>query len=165
MKDRYSKQIENQEHVAKALGMSLPISPKHSIEICNLIRHKKLEKAKIILEKVIEKKAPIPFKRFQQMGHKKGKTGPGRYPVNACKEILKVLNSAEANAQFKGLNTSNLVIAHIATNRAAQQWHYGRQRRRKMKRAHVQVMLEEKAEKKPQKENKKQTQKTGGSKA
>jgi large subunit ribosomal protein L22 len=152
---RYAKQIDNPEHVAKALGLTLPISTKHAIEICTFIRKKEIQRAKTMLEDVIKLKIPVPLKRFNwNVGHKKGKIMAGRYPVKACKEILKLIKSAEANAQFKGLNTSNLIITHIAANRAAKQQHYGRQRRREMKRTHVQIMLEEKAEKQEKKQNK-----------
>jgi len=151
MTNKYSKKIENSDHIAKALGQSISISTKHSIEICNLLRNKKLERAKIILENAISKKEPIPFKRFKHnVGHRKGKIAAGRYPKKACIEILKILNSAEANAQFKGLNTSNLIISHIAANKAAHQWRYGRQRRRKMKRTHIEVIVEERGEIKKQ---------------
>ena len=98
------KKQSDEKEIAKASGMSLPISTKQSIEICNFIRNKTLEKAKAILERVLEKKEAIPFKRFgSDTGHKRGAIGAGRYPQKTAKEILKVLDSVEANAQAKGL--------------------------------------------------------------
>lgn len=141
--------------MAKAIGRGLPISTKHAVEICSFIRNKNLGEAKEILGKVIEKKQAIPFRRFKQVGHKK-KIGPGRYPKKASQQLLKLLNAVEANAQFKGLDTSSLVIKSIKANKAARMWHYGRQRRRKMKRTHIEIIAEEKpTEKKVKKENKK----------
>ena len=58
-------------------------------------------------------------------------------------EFIKLIESAEANAQFKGLNTSKLVISHISANKASKAWHYGRKSRRKMKRTNVEVIVEE----------------------
>jgi large subunit ribosomal protein L22 len=156
-KQKYAVTGLNPEHTAKAIGRALPISTKYSVEICNLIRGTSLQKAKDILEGVIELKVPVPFRRYNRsMGHKT-KVGVGRYPVKACKEILSILESAEANAQFKGINTSSLVISHLCANKASKQWHYGRKRRREMKRTHIEVVVEEKkvSEKKPAKEKRK----------
>jgi len=140
--------MSSTNNTAKACGRSLPISTKHSIEIGNLIRGEKLDYSKKILNEVIAKKKAVPLKRFNKgAGHKK-KIGPGRYPEKASLEILKLLESAEANAQFKGLNTANLIISSISANRASTQWHYGRQRRRKMKRTHIDIIVREEGKKK-----------------
>ena len=74
---------------------------------------------------------------------KKKKKGPGKYPVKAAGIIKKLLESVESNAQFKGLNTSNLIIKHIKADFASRPWHFGRQRRRKMKRTNIEVVVEE----------------------
>jgi large subunit ribosomal protein L22 len=149
MTHKYSIKDFNTEHMARATGRSLPISLKQSVEICNFIKNKNLQKAKEILNDVIAKKIPVPYKRYNRaMGHKKGKLSVGRYPAKASQEILNILESVESNAQFKGLNTSSLVISHICANKAGKQLHYGRQRGRIMKRTHIEVVVEEKAEKK-----------------
>ena len=158
----YTIKMAEEEHIAKAAGRALPISTKQSIEICAFIRHIPLEKAKKKLVEVINKKSAIPFKRFNgDVGHRKGKIAAGRYPEKASGYILKLLETVEANAQFKGLNTSNLLIIHICAHKAANQWHYGRQRRRKMKRTNVEVVVKERAEKK---EVKKKTESKSGKK-
>jgi large subunit ribosomal protein L22 len=108
-----------------------------------MLRRKTTAKAKSILQEVIMKTNPVPFKRFSgDIGHKKG-ISAGRYPVKTAKEVLKLIQLAEANAQFKGLNTGNLTINHIAATKASRPWHYGRQRRRKMKRTNIEIMVEE----------------------
>jgi len=146
MKYIYSSKIKG-EHVAKAVGMDVPISTKQAIEICNFIRDKSLQKAKSILREVIEKKRAVPFRRFNKdVGHKTG-IGPGRYPEKSSKEILRIVESAEANAQFKGLATNSLVIRHLCVHKASQPWHFGRKRRRQMKRSHIEIILEETAKK------------------
>src|SRR3989338_3487068 len=132
----------NKEHMAKAIGRSLPISTKHAIEICSFIKNKNLGEAKKALERVIEKKQAVHFRKFKQVGHRK-KIGPGRYPAKASMYILKLLNAVEANAQFKGLDTSSLAINSVIANRAARVWHHGRQRRRKMKRTNMEIIVEE----------------------
>lgn len=145
------------EHSARAMATNLPISTKHSIEICNFMRHKPLEKAKKILNKVIEQKEPIPFKRFKHnVGHRKGNIAAGRYPLKASKHVLKLLNQVETNAQDKGLNPNNLVIKHIKADHGSTMWHRGRQSRQKMKRTNLEVITEEVSkETKPKEEKKK----------
>ena len=58
-------------------------------------------------------------------------------------EVIKLLRQAQANAKNKGLDSTNLVINNILAKKAAQSWHSGRQRRRRMKRTHVEVTLTE----------------------
>jgi large subunit ribosomal protein L22 len=156
-KYNYAFKQAEEEHAAKAVGRALPISTKQSVEICNFIRQMSIEKAKRRLADVINKKSAVPFKRFNDnIGHKKGMIAAGRYPEKACSHVLKLLESVEANAQFKGLNTANLVITHICANKAARPWHYGRQRRRKTKRTNVEIIVEERTEEKKEVKPKKE---------
>jgi len=41
----------------------------------------------------------------------------GRYPVNASKEFLKILKNAESNAEYKGLEPSQMYISHTVVQR------------------------------------------------
>jgi len=154
----YAVENFDKEHMAKAISLALPISTKYACEICTMLRGRELSMAKNLLEKVITKEHAVPFKRhFKNIGHRK-KIGPGRYPFKASKEILKLLLQVEANAQFKGLNTSSLFISHICANKAGVVWHRGRQRRIRMKRTNVEVAVVERAANK-EKQNKKKTDK------
>ena len=145
MGNNYSFNDYNKENMARAVGRSLPISPKQSIEICNFIRNKNVNYAKNVLSNVIKEKQIIPFRRFNSdVGHKK-QFAAGRYPKKASKEILDLINVVEANAQFKGLNTSNLIITHINSNKAATVMRSGRKRSRKAKRTNVEIVVQEKA--------------------
>jgi len=156
MRYNYSTKRYNKENMAKVVGISLPISTKFCVEICNFIRYKTTGEAKKILQDVIEGKKAIPFKIFKRdLSHKK-KIGAGRYPKKAATDIVKLLESAEANAQFKGINTSNLRIAHINAHLASRPWRYGRQRRRKAKRTHIEIIVGEKKTKESKKETKKE---------
>jgi len=101
----------------KASGRELRISPKNAREVCAAIKGMKLDQAKEFLEQVIRKKKAVPFKRFKKkLPHRRGlqKAAAGRYPVKAAEKILSVLESAEANANFKGLDTENLRVIHAA---------------------------------------------------
>ena len=95
----YNKET-NEAKTARAMAKSLKISPKHCVEICNAIRGMEVTKAKNYLEDVIDMKKSVPFKRHnRQVGH------------------IKVLENAEANAEYKGMDTENLFIEHISSHR------------------------------------------------
>ena len=151
MKQRYA--LEKGENMACATGLSLPISTKHSVEVCSFIRNKKLETAISQLKEVAAGKRAIPYKRYNHdLAHKRGMAA-GRYPQKACKDIIKLLESVKANAEDRGLGES-LVIKHISASKASTPWHYGRQRRRKTKRTHIKVVIEEFEEKREKKREK-----------
>jgi large subunit ribosomal protein L22 len=80
----------------------------------------KLEDAKSFLEDVVELKKPVPYYRYRgKVPHSKELQGhdAGRYPEKAAREILKILESVEANAEFKGLYADRLRIVHMAAHR------------------------------------------------
>ena len=130
--------------VAKAYGRDLEISTKNSVEVCNLIRNKTIEKARKLLEDVVNKKTAVPYRRYnKEIPHRKGNMASGRYPIKTINAILKILKNAEDNAQNIGLD-SPLIISHISASKAAKRWHFGRWRRRRMKNTHIRVELSEK---------------------
>ena len=150
------------EHKAKLTSYNVPISTKQSVEICNFIRGRNTTQAKALLQKAITQEIAIPYRRYvQEMPHRKGKIATGKYPVNACTHIIKLISAVEANADNVGLNTTNLVISHISAHKASNTYHSGRQRRVKMKQTHIKIEVEEKAEKKatPKQTKKKATPK------
>jgi len=101
---------------AKAIGKEMPVSPKLSREICGMIRGMKVETAIKVLEEVIDLKRPVPLKRFnKRVSHKPG-VGPGRYPQKAARAVLEVVKSASSNAEYKGLDTSGMVISTVSTS-------------------------------------------------
>lgn len=119
-KIKYAHKEDDKAKTAKAVGRSLKISPKHAVEICRELRGKNLESAKTYLDDVIQMNRAVPFKRHnKKVGHRKGLTGwpSGRYPIKAATQILKVLENAEANAEYKGLDTENMKIIHISSHR------------------------------------------------
>lgn len=148
-KYNYSYKTE-ERNVGKAVLRDVAMSPKHAIEICSAIRYKSIDRAKTILEAAMKEETPIKFTRFTEgAGHKRG-TFAAKFPVKAAGTILKAINSAESNAIDKGLS-KNLKIIHILAQRASAPWHYGRQRRIKMKRTHLEIFLKEIEEKKKEK--------------
>ena len=144
--------MSEDDHKTSVYGRDLPISTKHAVEICNFIKGKSLQESKRMLENVMKKKIAVPFKRFNRnVGHKPGRMAAGRYPYMASSMVLDLLASLEANAQNKGLDTNTLYLTSLIPNKASRPMHFGRQRRRKMKRTHIRIIAEEKkAEKKVQ---------------
>lgn len=140
------------EKTSKAMGRELHISPKDSAEICDSIRGKDLEKAKETLRGVINKEKPIPFRKHnKKKGHRKGiqKWDSGGYPEKAASEILKVIENAESNAEYKGLDTNKLRVKHIAAQKGREIEEmmpraFGRATQKNTKTTHIEVVLEEK---------------------
>lgn len=142
------------QSTASALGRNLDISVKASINICNALRGMDSVKAINYLDDVIALKRPIPFTRFNDgVGHKAGMAA-GRYPLKAAQAIRHLIKSAQNNAAAKGL-ADDLKIVHICAHKAATPLHQGRQRRRFMKRSHIEVVLKENEIKKAKKTEKK----------
>jgi large subunit ribosomal protein L22 len=138
----YAYSTKQTENSAKAVGLALPISRKQSTQVCAAIRGLNLQKAKKLLEDAIAMKKPIPMKKYNwNTGHKAG-MGPGSYAPTTCSHVLKILENAEANAQFKGLSTGNLIVIHASAQKGPTVMHQGRQRS-KAKRAHIEIVVEE----------------------
>ena len=130
----------SEEKIAKAVGRSLPISTKQSIEICALIRNKPVSYAMNVLDSAAKLKQPLPFRRFVNgYGHKPGMAS-GRFAVNAAKGILETVNNAVKNAQNKSLG-AELVIVHAVAQHASRSYRHGRQSRRKEKKTHVEIIV------------------------
>jgi large subunit ribosomal protein L22 len=105
------------EKTVKASGREIRVSHKSAREVCKTIKGMMLIQAKQYLRDVIVKKRAVPFTRFKKKaGHRHGleKAYAGRYPVKAAKQILKVIEGAEANAEYKGLDTDRLRIIHAS---------------------------------------------------
>ena len=141
------------EKTVKASGRELRVSHKSAREICKTIKGMRLAQAKQYLRDVIAKKRPVPFTRFKKKAaHRHGleKAYAGRYPVKAAKHILKILDGAEANAEYKGLDTDRLRIIHASAYPGMKIKRYmprafGRSSPKFKTLCHVEVVLEERA--------------------
>ena len=125
----YTYEAESGVSVARARGLELPISPKKTYELLNVIRGLSLERARTVLEEVVALKRPVRFRRYnQETAHHPG-TGPGRFPKKVAKNLLSVLKNAEENAEYDGLDLERLYVKVAASGR-------GRIRKATMPRAH-----------------------------
>jgi len=113
----YSTELEPATS-AKAMGSELHISPKKSRELCRELKGMRTTSAKNYLGEVIDFKRAVPFRRHNDsLGHKKGPMAAGRYPVKVAAEVLKLLENAESNAEYKGLDPSQMYINHVSTKK------------------------------------------------
>ncbi|MEM5798465.1 MAG: uL22 family ribosomal protein [Candidatus Aenigmatarchaeota archaeon] len=116
------------KNFAKAYGRGLSISTKHSVAICKAITGLRLDKAKKFLNELISERASLN----------------GKYYTKTASSVLELLNSAEKNAEAKGLDSERLFV-HASAHRG---WTARRPRRFKLRgqtrrMTHIQVVLEE----------------------
>ena len=115
----YSAQDLDEETTARAYGREMPISPKKAVELCRALRGMTVEDAKAYLERVIALKQAVPMKRYKTMVAHKAGVGPGRYPVKVARHFLKVLQGAEENAGYKGLDVDSMRVRVLAAHRGS----------------------------------------------
>ncbi len=116
---RYSLQELDPARTVKASLREVDVSPKFSREVCRAIVGLKLPEAKKLMEDVIEMRRMIPYRRYnKKRAHHAQTRGPGGYPVKVARHMLKLLESLEANAEFKGLDPDEVVIIHAAAHKA-----------------------------------------------
>jgi len=103
------------DKTAKAYGYELHCSRKDAQNLAYAIRGMKTEKAKNFLKEIIDLKQPLPtIFHNGKRAHQKG-IGPGSYPKKAAQYMLKTLENAENNAEYKGFDVENMKIIHIST--------------------------------------------------
>ena len=117
-KYRYSVQTLDPDNSAKASARNIDVSPKAAREVCRAIKGMKIDQCKEYLLDVIDKKRSVPYRRFKNnVGHKSdvAKWGPGRYPEKAAREILRVVENLENNAENNQLQVDRVRITHAST--------------------------------------------------
>ena len=137
--------------VARARAVEEDMSPKKTYEVLNAIRGRDLSTARTILEEAAEGRRAIPFRRYnQETAHHPG-SGPGRFPKKVCRRLLTLLQNAESNAEYEGLDVDRLYVRVASSAR-------GRIKRANMPRAqgrgtpwneqttHVEIVLAERRE-------------------
>lgn len=101
-----------ERNAAKAYAKDVNVSYKHCNELCYAIRGMKVTRARKFLNDVLEEKTFLPMRRhMKRIGHRSGGT-PGQYPKKATRIMIKLLDSAVANGEFKGLEEEKLSVRH-----------------------------------------------------
>jgi len=135
--------------MARAYGRDLPLAWKKSVELARQLRGKTVERAREYLEGVVALKQPVPMRTYRRwIAHKAG-TGPARYPVNAAKAFLKILESAVANAEFTGKEDPDTMVIRVinahkgATTKGYRPRAYGRSSPWNQDSVNLEIVLEE----------------------
>ena len=111
---KYSTDVDP-DKTAKAYGFELHCSRKDSTNLAYAIKGMKIEVAKKYLQEIIDMKRPTPtIFHNGKRAHQKS-IGPGSFPKKAAEYMLKTLENAENNAEYKGFDLENMKIAHIST--------------------------------------------------
>ena len=118
----------NPKKSAKAYGSGLRISPKSSVTVCRKVSGMSLDKGKKFMFSLLFQRESIN----------------GKYYTKTIKEILQIVNSAEHNAEFKGLDPAKLMI-FASAHKGFGFWRprNWKRRREKRKMCNIQVVLEE----------------------
>jgi large subunit ribosomal protein L17e len=153
---KYSREPLNASKAAKALGVDLRTSFKNTWNVAAAIKGMQLEAAKSYLAAVLQKKRCIPIRKFtgcagRTAQAKEFKHTQGRWPEKSVKAVIGLLKNAESNAEFKNLDTENLVVQHISCNRAVHGRRrtyraHGRISAYKSSPVHIEIILQEEEE-------------------
>jgi len=115
----YSREIGG-EDIARAKANEVDISPKHAFEIARFIRKMRTDDAIEYLNRVVALEKAIPLRCYhKKVPHRHGldRWHTGRYPQKAAKVYIRLLNAAQKNAEYIGLDAANLKIVHVQANR------------------------------------------------
>jgi large subunit ribosomal protein L17e len=98
---------------------------KNTMETANACKGKNLLKAIEYLERVIEHKAIVPFRRYNGCIGRKGLctqigVSQGRFPEKSCKYLIALLKNLKSNAEGRQLDAEKCTITHVAVQRAVQ---------------------------------------------
>merc|ERR1712169_43694 len=134
---RYAPQHITPAKSACSRGSYLRVSFKNTRETAQAINGWEVQRAIKYLENVQEFKECIPMRRYagstgRSAQGKNFGVSKARHPVKSASFLLDLLKNAEANADTKGLDTSNLIVKHIQVNQAPKQ-------RRRTYRAHGRI--------------------------
>ena len=150
-KSASQKPAKKEETVAR--GISLPLSKKHCMYLCNFIRHKSVDAALADLELVLKFKRAVPMKG--EIPHRHGMMS-GRYPVKAAKLFMKLLKGLKGNIAVSGLDTAKTSIVWASASWASRPQKRGGAR---FKRTHVVLKAREAASVKQEKPMREKTEK------
>ncbi len=155
VKKNYQVQLMQHKKTARAMMKNRPVSLKYSVEIISNIKGKRLDKALEWLDRIIRGEEYLPIRKYmKKMGHRKGEakgfTKTGKYPFRCLKAFVELLKSAKANADYKGLDSENLLITHMFASQGFHRVSYQAQGRisgkmRKSKSTHLEIIVREAA--------------------
>jgi large subunit ribosomal protein L22 len=155
---KYAYEAFNKETMAKACSINAKVSLKKSVELAKAVKTKKVKSAINYLERVKEQEAVVPYTRYNaEMAHKRGKgIDTGGYPIKVADEFLKLIKSAQKNAEESEIS-GELYVLSASARKGIARYHSGRYAGRSMKSTNIEIIigLKEKKTVKKKEENKK----------
>jgi large subunit ribosomal protein L22 len=99
---------------AFAHGKDINASYKDLGAVCDAIRYLRTGPAIALLDEVIGKRKPVPYRRHNKyMGSRYELGGAkGAYPLKAAREVKTILVNAMANSVSKGMDADELYVVH-----------------------------------------------------
>jgi large subunit ribosomal protein L22 len=117
----YSYEHFDKTRQVRAAIREKSISHKHAREIAIALRGMSIERTRVFLEDVIARKIAVPFRRHNnEVAHRSNiQDGffAGRFPQKTAKEILKLLDNLESNAEYKGMDLERLRIVSAVVHK------------------------------------------------
>ncbi len=153
VKQVYQIQKMHSKKTARAMVKNAPISLKYSIEIIKNIKGQRVERALAFLGRISRMEEHLPLRKYmKKMGHRKGEakgwTKVGRYPIRTVNGFIGLLEGVQANADYKGLDSENLIITHMFASQGFARIGYQPQgkisgKKRKKKAVHLEIVVTE----------------------
>jgi large subunit ribosomal protein L22 len=117
----YSYEHFDKTRQVRAAIREKSMSHKHAREIAIALRGMSIERTRVFLEDVIARKIAVPFRRHNnEVAHRSNiQDGffAGRFPQKTAKEILKLLDNLESNAEYKGMDLERLRIVSAVVHK------------------------------------------------
>ena len=110
---KYSTDVDPDKS-AKAYGYELHCSRKDGQNLAYALSGMKVEAAKQYLQDIIDMKRALPAVFHKGKRAHQTATGPGSFPEKAARYMLKIVENAENNAEYKGFDPENMKISHIS---------------------------------------------------
>ena len=153
VKKNYQIELLKVKKIASAMMKNKPVSLKYSVEIISNIRGMRVDKALAYLRRILSRTEFLPLRKYmKKIGHKKGEakgfSKVGRYPDRCIKAFIELLENVKANADYKGLDSENLLITHMFASQGFARRSYQPQGRisgkmRKSKSTHLEIVVRE----------------------
>ena len=151
VKQNYQIQQINKTKTAMAIMKNKPISLKFSTEVIANIKGKRIDKSIKYLQRILNHEEFLPLRKYnKKIGHKKGDskgfTKIGRYPKRVLEAFIELLETVTANADYKGMDSENLLIMHMFASKGFSRVGYQSQgriagKRRQKKSTHLEIVV------------------------
>ncbi|MEK6958196.1 MAG: 50S ribosomal protein L22 [archaeon] len=138
---------------ARAMVKNKPVSLKFTLEIIANVKGKRLDKSLAWMHRILNHEEFLPLRRYhKKVAHRKGEakrfSKAGRYPERTVKAFIELLELVKANADYKGLDSDNLLIAHAFASQGFSRSSNQSQgriagKRRKSKATHIEIIVTE----------------------